>query len=395
MPAPQAQMMTTTTAAVCTPATSAVPEAVPMGLPVEAVAVGASSSSTTTTLEAERAALEVERQRVEVMRQAAEVERQRAQVERQAAEVQRQAAEQAAAAEKAAAEAEAARMQAEVARLTSALETAKAEEEAAVVRKDYGAAQRANEAAKAAEAALRECQHAGIAIGKAMSSAVKGAPPLAGTATGKAMGSEVKGAPPMAGTATGKTMGSAAKGGAPPLAGRVTGTATGDAGPITLPISGHAVETAELPYYSGCLCNRTMIYTDTEHCIGCEMTSEYPCYKESFCLKPGVEPFPVAFTGGADDGTICELSLPCQKCALRQPAQWSPLLQGRGHSFCFLSEGTFPPPEDATMTCGTCGVSILPRVTVLKTMGEVVAPTADDASQGGAAAASADSMQRV
>ena len=102
-----------------------------------------------------------------------------------------------------------------------------------------------------------------------------------------------------------------------------------------------------------------MIYTEMPNCIGAHTTTQCPCYESEFCLKQNHEPFAIGLTTRGE-GKVCELSLPCQRCSLKAPDDLSTLYHSSGQCLCQVSECTLPPGPDHVMTCGTCGVSVLP-----------------------------------
>lgn len=255
---------------------------------------------------------------------------------------------------------------------------AKADEAAAVEIKDYAAAQKANDAVAAAEATLKELlataeSTAAAGSGQQVTGASADAPAdhdkkAAGRDGGKNDGSGGGGGGKKGGGGGGSSGWAAvpARGGHPTRAGSGGDSPTGT-------IMG--IATAELYYCGGCLCSNSMIYTEMPNCIGAHTTTQCPCYESEFCLKQNHEPFAIGLTTRGE-GKVCELSLPCQRCSLKAPDDLSTLYHSSGQCLCQVSECTLPPGPDHVMTCGTCGVSVLPRVTVLSTFGEVSRPEA-------------------
>ena len=128
-------------------------------------------------------------------------------------------------------------------------------------------------------------------------------------------------------------------------------------------------------------CNHAL-YTAWPEMVGCASADECLCLKHQFCIKGGVEPFPIAVTSGEkakENDNICEIQLFCCTYALKVPQV---ICRGVGQCFCCAGNMALPPTDDVPMTCGFCFLGLYPKVVFAKTLAELTskgaAPTGEE-----------------
>ena len=127
-----------------------------------------------------------------------------------------------------------------------------------------------------------------------------------------------------------------------------------------------AVDENELIIIDACCCCNDTLYCQSD-CIGCSGESEFLCYKEKCCCKPGVDIY-TCCPAKDDDKMLCQLGLICVACGFKVPSTCCKFQQ---HLCCLVSNGAFPTDPEVPCMCASLGLTCYPKCGCCMKVGDV------------------------